>query len=116
MGYHLGDYYDLDLEEPTGTLDEIMREAIEIYQSNTDVPLRGIYLVGGLANYNTSTTGRKDVDFLFVPQQRLRGQEKDRLYFLLTNHLQDTFAENYEVFVNTLHSSSKALNLTDHYL
>lgn len=116
MEYKLADFYDTELEEPTESMVELVREAVFAYEQATDVPLGGIYLVGSLVSEDTSEEGRKDVDLCLEPAGRMSDDQREDLYFTITNHVQETFGERYEVFVAPLLSGRVHLDLTGHFL
>jgi predicted nucleotidyltransferase len=117
MNYHLADFYDVDEETPTEDMEDLVRDAITIYDANTSIPLSEIYLVGGLVREDTTYEGRKDVDVAFVPLEPMDDHEQDRLYWMITNHLQQTFGENYEVFVGPLDETrDENIELTSHFI
>ena len=116
MEYRLADFYDTELEEPTERLVELVREAVFAYEQATDIPLSRVYLVGSIIAEDTSDEGRKDVDLWFEPADDMDEDEREDLYFRITNHLQQTFHERYEAFVAPLNPALAHLDLTGYFL
>lgn len=113
MEYRLDDFFDNgDLEEPTERLHDVVTAIYDAYLDLTDgiEPLK-IYIVGGIAREDTSEEGRKDVDFLITPRQKMDDLEKETLYFQLTNFAKEYFGENYEVFIGT--TDQEKIDLTE---
>lgn len=119
--YCLNDFFEKENpKKPTEKLLKAGRKILMQYTAETGELSVRLYLVGGLAREDTSTEGRKDVDFLLVPNQPTHPIEESRLYMLLTAPIREILGEHYDVFVGRLETQKDGtipphIDITNHF-
>ena len=120
FNYRLNDFFEKeDPKKPTKKLLKAGHKILTQYEETGERPV-GLYLVGGLAREDTSVKGRKDADFLLVPNRLTHPIEESRLYMLLTAPIREVLGEHYDVFVGQLElqkdgTARPHVDITNHF-